>query len=172
MQASTTKLRRTSLERNGEDFIRNGIIRVLEIFSIYCRNFVWRMLLRKYYVFCTKYHCFDLYERFIIAPRRFRVTIGTETNRFKEGLIMEVMYPDGCPVLRMLDEGTEFKAECFLPNKSSRKIWDAIIKCWNTICIGMPNRMFVGQRTEIGDLFVRMEAEENVPIEKTTIESI
>lgn len=76
------------------------------------------------------------------------------------------MYIEGKPVLHEIDKGTHLRSAQFLPNKSSQSIWNAFLRCWANIYVGMPNCILVDQGTEFGDLFVHLAAENCTIVEK------
>ncbi len=113
----------------------------------------------------------DPCQRITNAPRRFKVTLGSEHIKFNERIQMDLMYIDSKPILHIIDEGTKFSAAQFIPNKEIGTIWDALIKCWAAVYTGLPNRILVDQGSEFGNLFVNLAAENNVQVQKTGIES-
>lgn len=111
------------------------------------------------------------FQRIQRAPRRFRVTMGTEHIQFNERVLMDVMYLDGRPLLHVVDEGTHMSAAQFLPNKSTKSVWNAFLKCWCNIYTGMPNRILVDQGTEFGSTFVHLAAECGATVDHTGVEA-
>ena len=110
-------------------------------------------------------------QRIQTAPLRFRVSFGSETARFNERIMIDVMYLDGEPVLHMIDEGTHFSAAQFLPNISTQTIWTTIIQSWATIYTGLPHRIMVDQGSCFGDSFMYIGAAHNIKIERTGVEA-
>lgn len=115
-------------------------------------------------------HC-DVCQRIQPAPRRFRVAMGTENIRFNERILMDIMYLDGKPVLHIIDEGTHLNAAQFIPNKSTRTIWNTFLRCWCNIYVGLPNRILVDQGTEFSDSFVHLANEQSCIVEHTGVEA-
>ena len=57
------------------------------------------------------------------GPTRFRVSFGAGEAKFKERILLDMMYMGKIPVLRIIDEGTYFSAAAFLRSSSSEEIW-------------------------------------------------
>lgn len=113
----------------------------------------------------------DPCQRITTAPKRFRVTLGSEHVQFNEQILIDIMYIDGSPILHVVDSGTKFNAASFLKDKSIETVWKTLMQCWILIYTGMPNRIMVDQGTEFGDLFIHMAEENNVQVSKTGIEA-
>lgn len=113
----------------------------------------------------------DPCQRISTAPKRFRVTLGSEHVQFNERILIDLMYIEGKPILHIVDEGTKFNAAQFIENKETSTVWNALVKCWTTVYTGMPNRILVDRGTEFGNLFINLAEDHNVTVEKTGTES-
>lgn len=70
--------------------------------------------------------------------------------RFKERLIIDIMYLDGKPVLQIVDQGTSFGAARVLKYLSTKNMWGTIIECWATIYTGIPRKIIADQGSQFG----------------------
>lgn len=115
----------------------------------------------------------DPCQRIRPAPTRFRVSFGTENARFNERIMMDIMYIDSSPVLHIVDEGTRFAVARFLPDMSTKTVWDTLLSCWASIYTGLPNRILVDQGTNLGksEPFFSLAARANVEVQSTGTEA-
>ena len=104
---------------------------------------------------------------------RFRDCFGTENSRFNERIMMDIMYIESMPILHIVDESTRFFAARFLPNVSTKAIWDTLLSCWASIYTGLPNRILVDQGSNVGksEPFISLAARANVEVQGTGIEA-
>ena len=117
----------------------------------------------------------DPCQRIQNAPTIFRVSFGADNVRFNERLLMDIMYLYGKPVLHMVDEGTRFSAAKFVPDVSTKTIWETIIQCWAMVYTGLPRKILVDQGSSFGesfgDIFMHIGDAGNVEIQRTGVES-
>lgn len=78
-------------------------------------------------------------------PKRFKLTIGCEGQRFNTCVAMDVMYIRGKPVLHIVDEATHFAAAMFLRKVSSAEVWRTFLRCWVHVYLGPPDYLRVDQ---------------------------
>ena len=101
------------------------------------------------------------------------VSFGTENARFNERIMMDIIYIDSMPILHIVDESNRFSAARFLPNVSTKAIWDALLRCWASIYNGLPNRILVDQGRNVGksEPFVSLAARTNLEVQGTGTEA-
>lgn len=101
---------------------------------------------------------------------------GAENIRFNERILLDIMYIDEKPILRIVTEETKFIAAQFLPDVSTQTVWRNLLHSWAIIHTELPNHMLVAQGSafrgkETGGLFVDLAALFNVEISKTGVEA-
>ena len=84
-------------------------------------------------------------QRIKNAPMRFRVSIGRKDIQFNARAYIDIMYLDGRPVLHIVDEATRFSSARFLSQETTESVSDAIILCWSSVYIGLPQNIIVGE---------------------------
>lgn len=67
------------------------------------------------------------------APRRFKLTVGTEDLRFNHTLQVDTMFLTERPVLYMVDVATHFCAGTFLKSQCAKEIWTCIQNMWTLV---------------------------------------
>ena len=55
------------------------------------------------------------------------------------------MWLHGDPVLHIVDEGTNFSADRFLPGEYAETIWKTFLKTWSHMYIGFPDSILSDQ---------------------------
>ena len=101
-------------------------------------------------------------QRISSAPRRFRVSFGTEHIKFNERVIMDIMYIDGEPILHIVDDVTRFNAAYFLPDVSTETIWTYLVRGWFSIYTGKPNKIMVDQGSSFGQIFIDLAFDNDI----------
>lgn len=59
-----------------------------------------------------------------IAPRRFKLIVGTAGLKFNHRVQVDAMFIHGIPVIHILDEVKHFCVAFFLRNQSTKEIWN------------------------------------------------
>lgn len=62
------------------------------------------------------------------APRRLKLTVGSNNLSFNYCVVIYTMFLQLLPVLHLVDEATYFTAASFLPNHTSTEIWRTIFR--------------------------------------------
>ena len=63
-------------------------------------------------------------------PYRFYFAIPDDDIVFNRELIIDVFFPDGKPVLSMVDKDTNFIPSVFVKNESAKEIWSQFVLLW------------------------------------------
>lgn len=79
------------------------------------------------------------------APRRFKLTLGSEEIQFNHRVVVDTMFIQSRPVLHLVDEGTHFTSAAFLKNQSTAEIWKTICRLWIHTYNGPPDFLAVDQ---------------------------
>lgn len=113
----------------------------------------------------------DPCQRIQDGPGRFRVSIAGRNARFNEGIILDVMYLDGKPVLHLVDNYTHFSAARFLPDMSTNTIWETIVTSWASVYTGLPNSIRVDQGSQLKDSFITIGRASGVEVNRSGVEA-
>lgn len=100
------------------------------------------------------------------APRRIKLTIGTDDIQFNHSVIIETMFISSKHVLHLVDEGTHFTAAAFLKNHSSSDIWRSITRLWTHVYMVPPDFLSFDQ----GSAYISQEFKANAAAAGITIE--
>lgn len=79
------------------------------------------------------------------APRRFKMTVGTDDLSFNHNIQVDTMFLNNRPVIHMVDLATHFCAAGFLKNQSAKEVWKSIQRLWNWVYLGPPDHITVDQ---------------------------
>ena len=102
------------------------------------------------------------------------MTLGADECRFNELVLMDFMFlrDKSTPVLHIVDERTKFSAACLLTSgTSTHYIWEPLLKCWDSVYTGLPNRILVDQGSNFGPIFVNLARASGVEVPSTGIEA-
>ena len=84
-------------------------------------------------------------QKFASKPRRFKLTMGSDSLKFNHIIAVDLMYLNGKPVLHVVDEATHYMAAVFLRKVSSEETWKALLRCWIRVYLGPPDHIPVDQ---------------------------
>ncbi|KAI0996966.1 hypothetical protein K3495_g11217 [Podosphaera aphanis] len=137
------------LQRSGHENDSNSHRKVLERIGNMCK-------------FCQKYGK---------SPGRFKFNIKRDIS-FNHTILVDVMYINGDPVLRVIDEATRFQAAKRLPNMTALATWNAIRQCWIDIYIGPPDIIAHDSGTNfVADKFQKLSTSMGIVTKCAPVES-
>lgn len=84
-------------------------------------------------------------KRNAAAPRRFKLTVGSDDLSFNHKIIVDTMFIEGRAVLHIIDEATHFTAATFLRKQTAAEIWTCITTLWMHTYMGPPDFLAVDQ---------------------------
>lgn len=113
----------------------------------------------------------DPCQRISIAPLRFSFALGAEEARFNETILVDIMYIGSFPVLHIVDEATHFSAAKFLRDIFTSTIWAALIECWASIYVGIPNRIRLDAGKNFGGKFSDIAKASDIRVDSSDIEA-
>lgn len=83
----------------------------------------------------------DLCLQLHSPPFRFRASLPPVSIKFNHEAPIDLMWLDGNPVLNVVDVNTGIKNVVFDENKTSEKLWENFVLCWDSAYKGSPNRI-------------------------------
>ena len=63
------------------------------------------------------------------------------------------MYLDAKKVMQIVDEATRSSAARFFTKMSTDAIWESIVYCWSSACIGLPDNIMVDEESQFRKIF-------------------
>lgn len=87
--------------------------------------------------------------------------------------MMNDMYINSRPILYVVGEATRYSAAQLLPSSDSETIWEPLHSFWALIYTGLPYRILVDQRRNLGQSqpFISLANRSNFEVEQTGIEA-
>ncbi|EAQ91626.1 hypothetical protein CHGG_03561 [Chaetomium globosum CBS 148.51] len=101
-------------------------------------------------------------------PARFKFTLHDDCE-FNYEVIMDIFYVEGNkPVLHLVDAATAFNAARFLPDVSTKYVWEALRLCWIDVYQGPPDYVV----TDAGKQFASTEFRQNAKEMAITVKEV
>lgn len=101
-------------------------------------------------------------------PARFKFTLHDDCE-FNYEVIMDIFYVEGNkPVLHVVDAATAFNAARFLPDVSTKHVWEALRLCWIDVYQGPPDYVV----TDAGKQFASAEFRQNAKEMAITVKEV
>lgn len=97
--------------------------------------------------------------------------MSTENVRFNERVYMDIMHIEDKPVLQLFDKATQFSAAQFLKNASTNAIWEFIIQCWSSVCMGLLDTFIVDSGSQFRKTYANIAAVSLVKAQRTGVEA-
>lgn len=106
------------------------------------------------------------------APRRFKLTVGSDELSFNHRILLDTMFIDGRPVIHIIDEGTHYSAAGFLKSQTADAVWRVILNLWTLTYLGPPDFLSVYQGSNYISKEFRSKAEaQGISIDEAPIET-
>lgn len=90
---------------------------------------------------------FKMHERTSSAPSRSKLTVGIAELRIDHYVLVNKMIIHSRPVIRMVDEATNFCVALLLQYQSTKNIWNSIHYLWSLVYPGPLDILMVDQVT-------------------------
>lgn len=111
-------------------------------------------------------------QKYSPAPRRFKITVGTEDLKFNHVVAVDLMFISKKPILHVVDEATHFMGAQFLKSHSSADVWKALLRCWSRLYLGPPDHLRIDQGSNfVSQEFLDCATTEGIIVLEAPIES-
>lgn len=84
-----------------------------------------------------------------VKPVWIRAPIPPEQVIFNHDLAFGLMWPEGAPILQVIETYNNFQNATILRGKCAIDVWQAFMEYWVTIYSGYPNIIKLGQESEL-----------------------